>query len=58
MKMLLVIISVIGILFVVLLIGILKGNHRIRYAKGYDSELEADYQAIINQKKGKERDKR
>lgn len=47
MKMLLVVISVIGILFVVLLIGILKGNHKVRYANGYDKETESDYQAII-----------
>nr|WP_202901045.1 hypothetical protein [Streptococcus gallolyticus] len=55
MKILLVVISIVMVLFVVLTVGILKGNHRVRYAKGYDSELEADYQAIINQKKGKER---
>lgn len=58
MKILLVVISIVIVLFVVLTIGMLKGNHRIRYAKGYDSELEADYQAIINQTKGKGRDKR
>lgn len=45
--MLLVVISVIGILFVVLLIGILKGNHKVRYAHGYDSEIENDYQTMI-----------
>lgn len=47
MKILLVVISIIFVLFVVLTIGILKGNHRIRYANGYDSELENDYQTMI-----------
>ena len=47
MNILLVVISIIGVLFVVLTIGILKVNHRIRYENGYDSELENDYQTII-----------
>lgn len=47
MKILLVVISIIFVLFVVLTIGILKVNHRIRYANGYDSELENDYQTMI-----------
>lgn len=53
MKILLVVISIIFVLFVVLTIGILKVNHRIRYANGYDSELENDYQALIAQAKEK-----
>ena len=47
MKILLVVISIIFVLFVVLTIGILKVNHRIRYANGYDNELENDYQTMI-----------
>lgn len=47
MKILLVVISIIGVLFAVLTIGILKGNHRVRYANGYDSEIENDYQTMI-----------
>lgn len=47
MKILLVVISIIIVLFVVLTIGILKVNHRVRYANGYDSELENDYQTMI-----------
>lgn len=47
MKILLVVISIVIVLFVVLIIGILKVNHRVRYANGYDSELENDYQTMI-----------
>lgn len=47
MKILLVVISIVIVLFVVLTIGILKVNHRIRYANGYDSEIENDYQTMI-----------
>ena len=47
MKILLVVISIIGVLFAVLTIGILKGNHRVRYANGYDSKSENDYQTMI-----------
>lgn len=47
MKILLVVISIVIVLFVVLTIGILKGNHRVRYANGYDSESENDYQTMI-----------
>lgn len=49
MKILLVIISIVVLLFVVLIAGILKGSHAIRYVNGYDSELENDYQAMIAQ---------
>lgn len=55
MKILLVVISII-VCFSVLTIGILKRNHKVRYANGYDSELEADYQTIINQNKEKDRE--
>lgn len=47
MKILLVVISIVIVLFVVLTIGILKGNHQIRYSNGYDSEIENDYQTMI-----------
>lgn len=47
MKILLVVISIVIVLFVVLTIGILKGNHRVRYANGYDSEIENVYQTMI-----------
>ncbi|WP_156141561.1 hypothetical protein [Streptococcus pasteurianus] len=47
MKILLVVISIVIVLFVVLIIGILKVNHRVRYANGYDSEIENDYQTMI-----------
>lgn len=47
MKTLLVVISIIGVLFAVLTVGILKGNHKVRYANGYDNEIENDYQTII-----------
>lgn len=47
MKILLVIISIVIVLFAVLTVGILKGNHKVRYANGYDSELENDYQTMI-----------
>ena len=47
MKILLVVISIVIVLFVVLTIGILKGNHRVRYANWYDSEIENDYQTMI-----------
>ena len=47
MKILLVVISIVIVLFVVLIIGILKVNHRVRYANGYDSETENDYQTMI-----------
>lgn len=47
MKALLVVISIIGVLFAVLTVGILKGNHKVRYANGYDSEIENDYQTMI-----------
>lgn len=46
MKILLVVISIV-VLFSVLTIGILKGNHKVRYANGYDSEIENDYQTMI-----------
>ena len=47
MKTLLVVISIIGVLFAVLTVGILKGNHKVRYANGYDNEIENDYQTMI-----------
>jgi len=47
MKIVLVIISIVVILFIILLAGILKGNHQIRYANGYDKETESDYQTMI-----------
>lgn len=47
MKILLVIISIVIVLFAVLTVGILKGNHKVRYANGYDSEIENDYQTMI-----------
>lgn len=53
MKTLLFVISIVVVLFVVLIAGILKGNHNIRYANGYGSELENDYQAMITQIKEK-----
>lgn len=46
MKILLVVISIV-VLFSVLTIGILKGNHKVRYANGYDNEIENDYQTMI-----------
>ena len=53
MKILLVVISIIVLFIVLTIIGSLKINHRIRYANGYDSELENDYQALIAQAKEK-----
>ncbi|HEN0380796.1 TPA: hypothetical protein U9G18_001015 [Streptococcus agalactiae] len=53
MKALLLVISIVVVLFVVLIAGILKGSHAIRYANGYDSELENDYHAMISQIKEK-----
>lgn len=47
MKTLLVVISIIGVLFAVLTVGILKVNHKVRYANGYDNEIENDYQTMI-----------
>ncbi|MEK4983834.1 hypothetical protein NSQ85_01045 [Streptococcus sp. FSL L8-0526] len=47
MKILLVIISIVIVLFAVLTVGILKVNHKVRYANGYDNEIENDYQTMI-----------
>lgn len=41
-------ISVLGSL-TLLIAGILYFNHQIRYRDGYDSELESDYQALMDQ---------
>lgn len=54
MKMIVIVMSVLVILFTILLVaGILKSNHDIRFAEGYDSELESDYQAMIEHTKRK-----
>ncbi|GFE43857.1 hypothetical protein [Streptococcus canis] len=34
--------------------GILKSNHDIKFSCGHDSELENDYQSMIDQKKKSE----
>lgn len=49
MKVLIFISGLVLLLFIILVIGVLKSNHVIRYVDGYDSELESDYQAIISQ---------
>ena len=54
MKMIVIIISVLVVLFTILIIvGVLKSSHDIRFADGYDSELENDYQAMIAHAKRK-----
>lgn len=53
MKILIIISIVVVSLMILLVAGILKSNHAIRFADGYDSELENDYQALIAQAKEK-----
>lgn len=54
MKVLIIISIVVVLLMILLTIGILKSNHAIRFKDGYDSELENDYQALIDQANEKE----